>query len=51
MAKIKLEKEFNYYLANQNELMKKYDGRFLVIIGEEVVADYDNFEQAYFTSE
>ena len=50
MSEIKLEKEFNYYLANQNELVKKYSGRFLVIIGENVVGDYESHEQAYFTS-
>ena len=46
-----LDKEFKYYLANQNELVKKYDGRHLVIIGESVVADYESFEQALFTSQ
>ena len=29
---------------------KKYENRFLVIIGEGVVGDYDSFEQAYFQS-
>jgi urate oxidase len=31
--------------------LKKYNHRFLVIIGEDVVGDYDNLEQAYFQSE
>ena len=51
MEKTILDKEFKYYIANQNELVKKYDGRFLVIIGESVVADYESFEQALFTSQ
>ncbi|MDR1130321.1 MAG: hypothetical protein LBK96_05015 [Prevotellaceae bacterium] len=45
-----LEKEFKYYLDNQEELVKKYDGRTLVIINNEIVGDYDNWEDAYFDS-
>jgi len=41
-----LEKEFDYYLEHQNELLKKYNNRYLVIIGESVVDDYDNLEDA-----
>jgi hypothetical protein len=46
-----LEKEFSYYLANQGELVKKYNNRFLVIVGERVVGDYDTHEQALFQSQ
>ncbi len=42
-----LEKEFKYYLEHQNELVQKYDGRFLVIVGEAVVGDYATFANAY----
>jgi hypothetical protein len=45
-----LDTEFSYYLEHQEELVKKYDGRFLVIIGEEVVGDYDTIDHAYFQS-
>ncbi|MCL2260905.1 MAG: hypothetical protein FWC15_06065 [Fibromonadales bacterium] len=45
-----LDREFSYYLANQNELLKKFNKRFLVIIGETVVGDYDTYEQALFQS-
>jgi calcineurin-like phosphoesterase family protein len=45
-----LDKEFKYYLDNQNELLKKYNGRFIVIVGEDVVGDYDTFDDAYFKS-
>lgn len=41
-----LEKEFRYYLDHQDELLEKYNKRFVVIVGEEVVGDYDSFEQA-----
>lgn len=37
-----LEREFTYYLSNQEELVKKYRGKFLVIKNEEVVGVYDN---------
>lgn len=41
-----LEKEFQYFIDNQNELLKKYNGRFIAIVGEQVVGDYDSFDQA-----
>lgn len=37
----KLEKEFNYYLENQSDLLKKHEGKFLVIKGTEVIGTYD----------
>jgi len=45
-----LDKEFQYYLDHQSELVKKYNGRFIVVIGEEVVGDYESYEQALFES-
>ena len=44
--KTKLEKEFKYYLDHQNELVKQYNGRILVIKGKEVIGDYGSEEQA-----
>jgi hypothetical protein len=46
-----LEKEFKYYLAHQKDLVKEFNGRFLVIIGEEVVGNYDSFEEALTNSQ
>jgi len=46
-----LEKEFEYYLGNQDKLVKKYNGRFIVIVDENVVGDYESMEQAYFRSQ
>jgi hypothetical protein len=43
-----LEKEFKYFIDHQDELVEKYNHRFLVIVGETVVGDYDSQEQAYF---
>lgn len=45
-----LEKEFEYYLKHQAELVKKYNGKHIVIIGDEVVGVYDSDEEAYFAS-
>ena len=45
-----LEKEFKYYLANQKNLVEKYENKYLVIIGEEVVGAFDSDEEAYFDS-
>ena len=41
-----LDKEFQYYLDNQNVLVRKYNGRYLVIVDETVVGDYDDYAQA-----
>lgn len=43
-----LEKEFQYYLDHQAELVEKYNGKFLVIKDEEVIGVYDTDEEAYF---
>lgn len=42
--------EFQYYLDNQDELVKKYNGRYLVIKGCKVVGDYSDENDAYFDS-
>lgn len=38
----KLEKEFKYYLEHQNELVKKYNGKFIVIKDCEVIGVFDS---------
>ena len=42
-----LEKEFQFFLANQKELVKKYDGKFLMILGNEVVGVFESTLEAY----
>ncbi len=37
-----LEKEFNYYLQHQKELIKQYNGKFIVIKGEEVIGVFNS---------
>ena len=46
-----LRREFQYYLDNQSELVERYNGRVLVIVGEDVIGDYDNETEAYFMTE
>jgi len=42
-----LEKEFEYYLRHQTELVKKYKGKVLAIVNEEIVGVYDDEAAAY----
>ena len=37
-----LKKEFEYYLAHQDELVKQYNGRFVVIKDQKVIGDYSD---------
>ena len=42
-----LEKEYDFYKKNMSEIREKYLGKRVVIIGEEIIASYDDFEEAY----
>jgi len=42
-----LEQEFKYFKDHQEELVKKYAGMYLVIIGGEVVGVHDTEIDAY----
>ena len=37
-----LEKEFKYYLEHQDELVKKFNGKFIVIKNREVIGVFDS---------
>src|ERR1035441_836864 len=37
-----LEKEFEYYIGHQDELVAQYGGRFVVIKDEKVIGSYDS---------
>ena len=43
---IQLEEEFNWYLANQDELVKSYDGKFIVIREQQVIGEYPSLGSA-----
>lgn len=42
-----LEKEFQYYLDHQTELVKVYNGKYLVIKDEKVIGIFDTQAEAY----
>lgn len=42
-----LKEEFEYYISHQNELLKKYAGKFLVIKNKSVIGVYDSEIDAY----
>jgi len=52
MSKTKnnLDKEFKYFLDHQSELVNRYNGRYVVIVGQKVVGDYDTETEAYYSS-
>jgi len=45
-----LENEFKFYLDNQASILAKYGGKFVVIVGDEVVGAFDSMADAYFDS-
>ena len=45
-----LKSEFDFYLANQDEFVKKYDGKVIVIKHREVLGVYDSELDAFAAS-
>ncbi len=45
-----LEREFRYYLDHQDELVKQYNGKIIVIVDDKVIGKYDNKKDAYLDS-
>ncbi|MCM1532280.1 MAG: DUF5678 domain-containing protein [Bacteroides sp.] len=43
-----LDKLFEWYLANQDELVSKYNGKYLVIKDNSVVETFDSEDEAFF---
>jgi len=41
-----LEKEYKYFLAHKDTLLKDHEGKFIVIIADEVVGSYPSREAA-----
>ena len=41
-----LEKEYQYFLKHKDALIKAHEGKFIVIIGNEVVGSYSSREEA-----
>jgi len=42
-----LEREFHFYKEHEDELAKRYEGKFIAIVGEEVVGVFDEELTAY----
>ena len=47
MEKNPLEKEFEYYVNHQNDLVNSYRGKFIVIKDQQVIGSYDTEIEAY----
>ena len=41
-----LENEYQYFLKHKDALLKEHEGKFIVIIGNEVVDSYSSREEA-----
>lgn len=41
-----LKKEFDWYVQNQDELVKKYDSKVLAIKNQEVIGVFESFEDS-----
>jgi hypothetical protein len=42
-----LQEQYDYFKANRSNLVEKYYGRYIVIKGNQVIADYGDRYQAY----
>lgn len=42
-----LEREFDYYVKHQEEIVEKYRDKFVVIVGESVVGAFDTQMEAF----
>lgn len=45
-----LKKEFDYYIEHQDELIEKYNGKFIVIKNQQVLGAYDSEVEAITTT-
>lgn len=41
-----LSTEVQFYKQNKPDLLAKFEGRYIVIVGENVVGDYDSYRDA-----
>ncbi|MDR2921911.1 MAG: hypothetical protein LBU85_01055 [Treponema sp.] len=42
-----LEKEFQFYETNKTAIREKYLGKQIVIVGDQIIASYDDVDEAY----
>ena len=50
MAEDIVHDEFMYYLAHQDELVEKYNGKVIVLRNHTVIGTYDAIDEAYFAT-
>ena len=50
MANRKLDRDFDYFLENHEALVKKYNGKFVVIKDRAVIGAYDDAMEAIKTT-
>ena len=43
-----LEKQYNFYLENESELLGKYENKYLVIAEDLSIYPFDNKKDAYY---
>lgn len=41
-----LEKEYDYFLKNKETMLREYENKFIVIVGEQVVGSYASQDEA-----
>ena len=42
-----LDREYKYFLDHKNDLLNKYPGKYIVIMGDEVIGAYESEIDAY----
>lgn len=42
-----LKKNLDWYIANQQDLAAKYDGKILLIVDQKLIGAFDSMEKAY----
>jgi hypothetical protein len=42
-----LEREFQFYETNKTSIREKYLGKHIVIVGDQIIASYDDVDKAY----
>jgi hypothetical protein len=47
---MELRREFDYYLQHQDDLVRQYKGKFIVIKNEQVIGAYDSETEAITTT-
>lgn len=45
--KNRLDADFDYYVKHQSELVDKYDGKYIVIVDQNVFGAYDTLDEAF----